>query len=291
MPVYPTSKHTKEIDTEAIRRGHDLVDIIGREIGTPLRRGNNFVWCCPFHEDTSPSFTVYRDGHYHCYGCGAHGDIITWTMQRRGMSFLEACRSLEGPKANATNQANPKPRSELDNLLPIAPPEQWQEAALGILADCEGNLWDGRSKESAQVRAYLAARGLQETILQDFFVGYNPVERRIANVKLWVPAGIVIPTWHAATNTLYGLNVRLSKEARADWKSKTGNDAKYLLASGSKRAPLGLENIRGKKAAFVLEGEFDFMLTWQTLRALGQRAVMLERSLWGARQVKTLIGG
>jgi CHC2 zinc finger len=279
MPINSPNK----IDTDAIRRAHDLADVITRELGRPARRGSLLVWRCPFHAgDTTPSFTGYRDGHYHCFGCGAHGDVITWTMQRRGLDFVGACCELDPGLTNRQNRVKAdtfkKGNAQSSGndchaeLLPDAPPDKWQEAVAGIVADSESILWDRRSEASAQVRAYLAARGLHETILQDFHIGYNPMERRSPAIKLWVPAGITIPTWHASTNTFYGLNVRLSDEARTVWQAKTGNDAKYLLASGSKRAPIGLESITGKKYAFVLEGEFDTLLTLQTLRAMGQKA-------------------
>ena len=276
MPIAKASKFTLKINTDAIRRAYDLASVIGRELGRPTRRGNLLVWRCPFHSgDNTPSFMVYQDGHYYCFGCRARGDVITWTMQRRGLEFLEACRELDPSLQSLHRQSTSASKPEIQKLHiaiePDAPAGQWQEATLAIVADCESILWDRRSEASAQVRTYLAGRGLQEAILQDFHIGYNPTERRVSAVKLWVPAGITIPTWHASTNTLYGLNVRLTAEARAAWKAKTDSDAKYLLASGSKRAPLGLESISGKKCAFVLEGEFDAMLTLQTLRVLGQR--------------------
>src|SRR5207302_1875042 len=100
--------------------------------------------------------------------------------------------------------------------------------------------------------------------LRDHCIGFNPVERRVSipgsDRNLCVPEGITIPLWHDSTNTLYGINVRLSRNARVRWEATTGRDAKYVLASGSKRAPLGLESLRGKSHALVLEGEFDTLL-------------------------------
>jgi hypothetical protein len=61
---------------------------------------------CPFHAERTPSFCVYND-HYHCFGCGAHGDVLDWIIQTQGMTFAEAVRSLRdgAPKA-ATPVAN-----------------------------------------------------------------------------------------------------------------------------------------------------------------------------------------
>src|SRR5207249_3089965 len=87
------------IDTDAVKRAHDLAGIVEAELGSaPVRSSSYKQWTCPFHAgDNTPSLTVYPDGHYHCFGCGAHGDIITWTMQRQALTFVEACRELGAP--------------------------------------------------------------------------------------------------------------------------------------------------------------------------------------------------
>lgn len=275
------------IDTEAVRRAYDMTDVVEADLGSPARRGSHPAWNCPFHHEDSPSFTVYRD-HAHCFGCGWHGDVIKWTQERRGLGFREACEMLGAKlakvgtiKKQSANIADKERQTEEPILpsLPDAPSEEWQRAALSILAECEGQLWDKRNPTSAAVRTYLDARGLNEATLQDNYIGYNPTERRVARLGLWMPPGITIPLWHEPNpdlpgdnDTLYGVNIRLSKEARAKWREQTGRDAKYLLAKGSKRAPVGLETIRGRSHVFVLEGEFDALVTGQVLRALGDRA-------------------
>jgi hypothetical protein len=62
----------------------------------PIKR-NGRVWnaCCPFHGEKTPSFTVFDD-HYHCFGCGARGDVIDWTMRTRRLTFGEAVEYLSG---------------------------------------------------------------------------------------------------------------------------------------------------------------------------------------------------
>ncbi len=57
------------------------------------RSGKNWTGCCPFHNEKSPSFYVYEDG-FHCFGCGAHGDAISFVMQTQGASFIDAVGSL-----------------------------------------------------------------------------------------------------------------------------------------------------------------------------------------------------
>ena len=50
---------------------------------------------CPFHDEKTASFRVYKDGTYHCFGCGAHGDVITFVMKMQNISFQETCEMLD----------------------------------------------------------------------------------------------------------------------------------------------------------------------------------------------------
>lgn len=50
---------------------------------------------CPFHNEKTASFRVYNDGTFHCFGCGAHGDVITFVMKIQNISFLDACAKLD----------------------------------------------------------------------------------------------------------------------------------------------------------------------------------------------------
>ncbi len=59
------------------------------------RRGSNLVGLCPFHNEKTPSFTVYpENGSYYCFGCGKGGDIITFTMQIENLDYIDAVRKL-----------------------------------------------------------------------------------------------------------------------------------------------------------------------------------------------------
>jgi hypothetical protein len=57
------------------------------------RMGRQWKGCCPFHAEKTPSFVVYDD-HFHCFGCGAHGDCFAFVMQSEGISFVDAVRQL-----------------------------------------------------------------------------------------------------------------------------------------------------------------------------------------------------
>ena len=60
------------------------------------KAGRDWKGCCPFHAEKTPSFHVYEDGHYHCFGCRAHGDTIEWLIQGEGLTFNDAVLQLAG---------------------------------------------------------------------------------------------------------------------------------------------------------------------------------------------------
>jgi DNA primase len=79
---------------ETLRQRIDLVDVLSSSIELQ-RAGASYKALCPFHDEKTPSFVVQRgDRHYHCFGCGAHGDAIQFLMQYSGLSFSEAVESL-----------------------------------------------------------------------------------------------------------------------------------------------------------------------------------------------------
>ena len=80
---------------DAIKRGNDLAEVV-REHGVALRRrGRSYFGLCPFHAERTPSFGVSREaGLFHCFGCGAGGDVIRFVERIEQLSFREAVRRL-----------------------------------------------------------------------------------------------------------------------------------------------------------------------------------------------------
>src|SRR5579864_4591893 len=75
-----TMRASLDLGTQAraVKASFSLPELIGQTL--PLRRsGRLWTACCPFHREKTPSFYVYAD-HYHCFGCGAHGDVVAWAM-------------------------------------------------------------------------------------------------------------------------------------------------------------------------------------------------------------------
>lgn len=88
MPIF-----NKE-SLESLRQRVNLVEVLSSYVELK-RSGASYKGLCPFHDEKSPSFIVQKgDSHYHCFGCGAHGDAIQFLMSHQKMSFSEAVESL-----------------------------------------------------------------------------------------------------------------------------------------------------------------------------------------------------
>src|SRR3546814_1230587 len=72
----------------------DLSSVVGRHHQL-VRKGREFVALCPFHSDSKPSLNIVDEkGFYHCFACGAHGDVIRFVMESEGLGFMEAVEQL-----------------------------------------------------------------------------------------------------------------------------------------------------------------------------------------------------
>lgn len=79
---------------ETLRSRIDLIEVLNPYVKLQ-RSGSGYKALCPFHDEKSPSFHIQRgDSHYHCFGCGAHGDAIQFLMTHLKMTFVEAVESL-----------------------------------------------------------------------------------------------------------------------------------------------------------------------------------------------------
>src|ERR1700689_298604 len=91
---------------DELRVRSPIATVIGRTVKL-TRSGRERKGCCPFHGEKTPSFYVYDD-HYHCFGCGAHGDAVGFVMQGQGASFMEAVEILAGEAGLEVPQPSPE---------------------------------------------------------------------------------------------------------------------------------------------------------------------------------------
>lgn len=101
----------EKYDTEQIKRDNSLSDYLMRR-GVNLKKdGREFKACCPFHSESTPSFTVYqsREGFqkYQCFGCGENGNVIDYVQRFDAVDFVQACEILSGTRAETGKQWTP----------------------------------------------------------------------------------------------------------------------------------------------------------------------------------------
>ncbi|MGX9963253.1 DNA primase [Roseomonas sp. F4] len=127
------------------------------------KSGRNWKGCCPFHGEKTPSFYVYDD-HFHCFGCGAHGDAISFVMQAEGLGFPEAVERLAGEAGLQIPQATPE----------AAARERRARDLYGVLEAVEAAFRRRLNlPEGAEALAYLKRRGLSEATIAAFGLGWS----------------------------------------------------------------------------------------------------------------------
>lgn len=142
----------------------DIVDVVERYV--PLKKaGANFVACCPFHNEKSPSFTVSQTKQfYHCFGCGAHGTAIGFVMEHAGLGYVDAIEEL----ARGLGLEVPHERQ--------AAGETYQKVApdLYVVMQTATRYYREQLKLSQRAIDYLRQRGLSGEIAAKFGIGYAP---------------------------------------------------------------------------------------------------------------------
>jgi DNA primase len=176
----------------------DIVQVIDRHV--PLKKaGANFVACCPFHSEKTPSFTVSPTKQfYHCFGCGAHGTAIGFLMEYGGRPFPEAVEEL------ARDAGLEVPRAV----------EGHDEAKRGEALDLSGVLlqaakyYRGTLRDSARAIDYLKMRGLTGPVAVRFGIGYAPDD--------WQPLAQAFPDYQSKALETAGLVIAGESGKRYD---------------------------------------------------------------------------
>ena len=150
---------------EDLRQRVPLSDVVGRRVKL-TRKGRRHSGLCPFHAEKTPSFSVVDDdGFYHCFGCGVHGDAISFLREMDGLEFMEAVERLAEMAGLAVPRAIPQD--------PAA--SRQRKAALDILEETtlffEAAL---RRDDGRDATRYLKQRGLDSAIVKTYRIGYSP---------------------------------------------------------------------------------------------------------------------
>lgn len=171
------ARYTKE-SIQSLREKTDIVDVVGRHVSLK-RAGASYKGLCPFHEEKSPSFHVHKSsGHYHCFGCSAHGDAISFLMQYERLAFHQAVEFLaeragvqlilqEGMSTKQLEEEKLKERLRACN----------EEAMIFFHESLLS------SPTAHEARVYLQERGIDEEFVRSFGIGYAPPGQLIDHLK------------------------------------------------------------------------------------------------------------
>ena len=134
-----------------------------------IKAGREWKACCPFHQEKTPSFTVNDEkGFYHCFGCGAHGDVIRFLTDARGLPFMDAVKELAGKAGMEVPAMDPRAKEKAERSAGL---HEVMEAAQNWFAE----QLDG--VEGAEARKYLKERGISDATKQRFGFGFAPDSR------------------------------------------------------------------------------------------------------------------
>ncbi len=146
---------------DKLRDNVDIVSVVSRYVKLK-KRGRNFVGLCPFHDEKTPSFVVSPEKQiFHCFGCGASGDVVKFIMRIEDMDFKTALIKLaresgiQAPHFSATAKDNASERNNLKEVMKFA-----------------ANFF--RSQMNESVLHYLKDRGVNEKSIERFGIGFAP---------------------------------------------------------------------------------------------------------------------
>jgi DNA primase len=154
---------------ETVRQQADIVRIVGDYVKLKKSGAQNYSGLCPFHQEKTPSFSVHATRQFfHCFGCGASGDVFTFVQKIENITFPEAVRAIAQklgiplPKTTYSGPAEAREASLRGKLLDIhAAATEFFEEQL-------------RKPEGARAREYLAGRGLTDETIRTFRIGFAP---------------------------------------------------------------------------------------------------------------------
>ena len=150
---------------DELRAKLSIVDVVASKVKL-VRKGREYQACCPFHNEKTPSFTVNEaKGFYHCFGCGAHGDIIKFEMEANNLPFMDAVKKLadkaglQMPVLNREQHEEHEKKKTLYDIMELAC--QYYEKCLHL-------------PEGAKGMDYFHRRGLSDDTIHKFRLGYAP---------------------------------------------------------------------------------------------------------------------
>ncbi len=266
---------------EQVRQVANIIDIAA-QYTTLKQRGSKHVGLCPFHSEKTPSFTVDSDKQlYHCFGCGAGGDLFTFVMEKEDLSFPEAVKYL----AEKYNIPIPEIKKRSPQHLKLE--EKLYNITETALAFFRKNLFN--TKEGEKALEYLKQRNITENVIQDLKIGYamNNWDSLLSFFKgknisqdLLEKAGLILKRQNKEGHydrfrgrIIFPIFTLSGKAVAFGGRTLFDDDIKYLNSPDTPiytkgKILYGLniskETIRNEKDSILVEGYTDFSTLYQT---------------------------
>ncbi len=271
--------------TELIKSKLDIVEFL-RGYLTLTPAGKNFKALCPFHHEKTPSFMISPDRQsWHCFGCSLGGDVFGFVMRYENIEFGEALRMLAEKAGVELRHENPA--------------EYKYSGLLYDLNDAAKNYFKKMLAAAPVAKKYLAERGLAPATIEEFELGWAPNEPEALSMHLLnsgsapqdlLQAGLSMKTErglmldrfrgrimfpiHNHAGKVVGFTGRILPQIEKEIAARSGQPlAKYV---NSPETPIfqkskvlygfwkSKEGIREAKSAFLVEGQMDFLMSWQS---------------------------
>lgn len=273
--------HISDDKLAEIRNAADIVDMISARVFLK-KAGKDFVGLCPFHAEKTPSFTVSAGKQiFHCFGCGAGGDVFNFLMRYDGLSFPEAVQSVARQYGVSLPEKDMSPEqkkkaSERERLLALnrRVMQFYQDM---LLKDPKGS----------EARRYLKGRGMERGIVEQFNLGYAPggwdnlirfLQKSGVPLETAEKAGLIVPKkqkgyYDRFRNRIMfpildvtGQVVAFGGRVMDDSKPKYLNSPETPVYHKG-RVLYGLnaarEQCRSRGCVFIVEGYFDLLVMHQ----------------------------
>ena len=171
--------------TDELRTRLSIVDVVSKRV--PLtKKGQNYWGCCPFHNEKTPSFSVNEDkGFYHCFGCGEHGDIISFTMKSENIGFVDAIKELAEMAGLKLPEFKPR-----DPAI-VQREESYFDITERAAAEYQKQLF---TPAGAVALEYIRGRGFTDEMIKKYRLGYAPKNNLIANKFVNTKQDVLIGT-------------------------------------------------------------------------------------------------
>ena len=263
--------------TELIKEKLDVVDFIRGYLNLQPA-GKNFKACCPFHKEKTPSFMVSPERQsWHCFGCGAHGDVFGFLMQHENLEFGEALRVLAEKTGVELRRLNPG-----------------EYKIAGLLYEINSVAMDFFKKSLqgfARGKKYLEERGLTQNTIEEFDIGWAPAEAEALSLHFLnsnykpediIRAGLAVKTdrgmlldrfrgrimfpIHNHLGKVVGFTGRILPQYEGEGIGKYINSPESPIFNKSKLLYGFFKSknvIKETGAAFLVEGQMDFLMSWQ----------------------------